>query len=155
MKSCASCNRPVIVGKSIDHKDMSFVSTNRVAFGSGVVPQVTTTARSKGSRVLGVRASAVDSYESSSDFVKRMEKAWVISQQPRPIACSSCNSKGHVECKWCGGTGFFILGDNMLCQVPSINTSSVICAGKGSKCCSDCKGTGFRAKWLGEPPISK
>lgn len=81
MKSCASCYSPVIVGKSIDKKDMSFVSTNRVAFGAGVVPQgSTTTARSKGSRGLSVRASAVDSYESSSDFVKRMEKAWVISQ---------------------------------------------------------------------------
>ncbi|XVE97311.1 hypothetical protein REPUB_Repub03eG0008800 [Reevesia pubescens] len=158
MKSCADCYRPLmVVGKSIDKKDMSFFSTNRVTFGAGVVPQgtTTTTTSSKGSRVLGVGASAVDSYESSSDFVKRMEKAWVISQQPSPISCSSCNSKGHVERKWCGGTGFFILGDNMLCQVPSRNTSCVICAGKGSKCCSDCKGTGFRAKWLGEPPISK
>lgn len=112
-------------------------------------------------------------------------------QQPRPIACSSCDSNGHIECKWCGGTGFFILGDNMLCQVPSRNSTCVICAGKvkdplmviicfpiyvesllyiirmsnsrpyylwsfqGSMSCSDCKGTGFRAKWLGEPPISK
>ncbi|XVE53508.1 hypothetical protein DITRI_Ditri03aG0008900 [Diplodiscus trichospermus] len=156
MKCCASCYRPVVVGKSIGKKYMSFVSTNRVAFGAVVVPQGTaTSARSKGSWVLRVRASAVNSFESSSDFVKRMEKAWVISQQPSPIACSSCNSKGYVECKWCGGTGFFILGDNMLCQVPSRNTSCVICAGKGSQCCSDCKGTGFRAKWLGEPPTSK
>ncbi|TXG62289.1 hypothetical protein EZV62_013652 [Acer yangbiense] len=79
----------------------------------------------------------------------------VSEMQPRPVACSSCESNGHIECKWCGGTGFFILGDNMLCQVPSKNSSCVICAGKGSTCCSDCKGTGFRAKWLGEPPISK
>ncbi|XP_031496239.1 uncharacterized protein LOC116261556 [Nymphaea colorata] len=99
-------------------------------------------------RQSGARASAVDSQESSSDFVKRMEQAWLISQQPRPVVCSTCNSKGYVECKWCGGTGFFILGDNMLCQVPSRNTSCVICAGKGSACCSSCKGTGFRAKWL-------
>ncbi|KAK9100095.1 hypothetical protein Scep_023525 [Stephania cephalantha] len=106
-------------------------------------------------RVCVPKASMVDSYESSSNFVKRMEQAWLISQQPRPVACSSCESNGHVECKWCGGTGFFILGDNMLCQVPSRNTSCVICAGKGSTCCSDCKGTGFRAKWLGEPPIPK
>ncbi|PQQ20992.1 protein EMBRYO SAC DEVELOPMENT ARREST 3 chloroplastic [Prunus yedoensis var. nudiflora] len=75
--------------------------------------------------------------------------------QPRPVACSSCDSNGHIECKWCGGTGFFMLGDNMLCQVPSRGTSCVICTGKGSMCCSDCKGTGFRAKWLGQPPISK
>ncbi|XP_006845409.2 uncharacterized protein LOC18435300 isoform X1 [Amborella trichopoda] len=106
----------------------------------------------KFSRVCSIRASVVDSSESSSDFVKRMEKAWLISEQPRPVACTSCNSKGYVECKWCGGTGFFILGDNMLCQVPSRNTSCVICAGKGSTCCSNCKGTGFRAKWLGQPP---
>ncbi|KAF3661311.1 putative monogalactosyldiacylglycerol synthase, chloroplastic-like [Capsicum annuum] len=76
-------------------------------------------------------------------------------KQPRPIICSTCDSNGNVDCKWCGGTGFFILGDNMLCQVPSRNTSCVICAGKGSVCCTDCKGTGHRAKWLGEPPIPK
>ncbi|KAJ1430180.1 Heat shock protein DnaJ, cysteine-rich domain superfamily [Sesbania bispinosa] len=99
-----------------------------------------------------VRASMVDS---SSDFVRRMEKTWLISQQPRPIVCSSCKSKGQTECNWCGGTGFFIIGDNMLCEIPSKNTSCIICYGKGSMCCSDCQGTGFRAKWLEEPPISK
>ncbi|KAK7351339.1 hypothetical protein VNO77_10713 [Canavalia gladiata] len=100
---------------------------------------------------LRVSNSMVDS---SADFARRIERAWLISQQPRPIVCSSCNSKGHIECKWCGGTGFFIIGDNMLCEVPSRNTSCIICAGKGSMCCSDCQGTGFRAKWLGEPPTS-
>uniref|UniRef100_A0A0E0ESD9 Uncharacterized protein n=1 Tax=Oryza meridionalis TaxID=40149 RepID=A0A0E0ESD9_9ORYZ len=59
-------------------------------------------------------ASTIDSPGSSSDFAKRMERAWLISQQPRPIPCSSCQSAGHVECKWCTGTGFFILGNNML-----------------------------------------
>lgn len=102
-----------------------------------------------------VRAAMVDSYGNSSNFIQRMERTWLISQQPRPVACSSCNSNGHVDCKWCNGTGFFIIGDNMLCQVPSRNTSCVICAGKGSMRCSDCKGTGYRAKWLGEPPIPK
>ncbi|KAK7283139.1 hypothetical protein RIF29_12450 [Crotalaria pallida] len=102
---------------------------------------------------LRVWASMIDS-SSSSDFVRRTERAWLISQQPSPIVCSSCNSKGHIECKWCRGTGFFILGDNMLCEVPSRNTSCKICAGKGSTCCSDCQGTGFRAKWLEEPPTS-
>ncbi|KAJ4745038.1 DnaJ/Hsp40 cysteine-rich domain superfamily protein [Rhynchospora pubera] len=98
-------------------------------------------------------ASSVDSSESSSSsFAKRIERAWLISQQPRPIACSSCESKGYKECEWCSGTGFFILGNNMLCEVPSRNTTCVICAGKGNACCADCKGTGFRAKWLEESP---
>ncbi|CAA7407319.1 unnamed protein product [Spirodela intermedia] len=101
-----------------------------------------------------VRASVVDSHGSSSEFIKRMEQAWLISQQPGPIPCSSCGSKGHTECKWCRGTGFFIIGDNMLCEVPSRNTTCVICNGKGSACCRDCKGTGFRAKWLDQPPPS-
>ncbi|WOG81304.1 hypothetical protein DCAR_0100450 [Daucus carota subsp. sativus] len=100
-----------------------------------------------------VRASMVESSHDNS--VNRMERAWLISKQPRPVSCSSCESNGHVECKWCGGTGFFIIGDNMLCQVPSRNTSCVICSGKGSTRCSDCKGTGFRAKWLEEPPVQK
>nr|GEU98809.1 hypothetical protein [Tanacetum cinerariifolium] len=80
-----------------------------------------------------VESSSSSSFEnnsSSNSFLKRMEQAWLISQQPRPVACSSCESSGHVECKWCGGTGFFILGDNMLCEVPSRNSSCVICAGK-------------------------
>ncbi|KDP33492.1 hypothetical protein JCGZ_07063 [Jatropha curcas] len=143
------CGKSVIVPKSIDK--MSFtVSTKPVLIRLGVVPSSTTTVST--SRVSLVRASMVDSYESSSNFARRMEQAWLISQQPRPVACASCHSNGHVECKWCAGTGFFILGDNMLCQVPSRNTTCVICTGKGSMCCPDCKGTGFRAKWLEEPP---
>uniref|UniRef100_A0A5B6YYZ7 Uncharacterized protein n=1 Tax=Davidia involucrata TaxID=16924 RepID=A0A5B6YYZ7_DAVIN len=153
MSSCMCC-RPVISIKSINNR---FASSRRVLVGAESIPHGHghVSKKAMNSRVCGVRASMVDSYGSSFDFVERMERAWAISQQPRPVACSSCDSKGHVDCKWCSGTGFFILGDNMLCQVPSRNTSCVICSGKGSTCCSDCKGTGFRAKWLGQPPISK
>ncbi|KAJ9702775.1 hypothetical protein PVL29_004486 [Vitis rotundifolia] len=121
MSTCVCCCRPAILGKS------------KEGVSNGVVlkpPGSISSSRSMNSRVFGVRASMVDSYESSSNFAKRMEQAWLISQQPRPVSCTSCETKGHVECKWCRGTGFFILGDNMLCQVPSRNTSCVICAGK-------------------------
>ncbi|PON73191.1 Heat shock protein DnaJ, cysteine-rich domain containing protein [Parasponia andersonii] len=153
MTSCMLC-RPMVVSNPIQKE--GFKPSTR-AFNGGFEFFVThgINSRPLSSRVCGVRASMVDSYESSSNFIKRMEQTWLISQQPRPVACSSCDSKGHNECKWCAGTGFFILGDNMLCQVPSRNTTCIICAGKGSMCCSDCKGTGFRAKWLGDPPISK
>ncbi|KAM1021735.1 hypothetical protein ACFX2I_042795 [Malus domestica] len=151
MASSVSC-RPSIVARPIPND--GFLSSSEALNRAGaVVPYGTSTRALR--RVCGVRASAVDSYEGSSNFANRMEKAWLISKQPRPIACSSCNSNGHIECKWCAGTGFFILGDNMLCQVSSKSTSCVICTGKGSMRCSDCKGTGFRAKWLGQPPVSK
>ncbi|KAL5782982.1 hypothetical protein ACOSP7_008011 [Xanthoceras sorbifolium] len=154
------CRSTVVATKSTQNGVFSSVTTTQnapmmmaVVRVVGVVPRGTSVTSAR--RIRGARASMVDSYGSSSNFVRRMEQAWLISQQPRPVPCSSCDSNGHIECKWCRGTGFFILGDNMLCQVPSKNTSCVICAGKGSMCCSNCKGTGFRAKWLGEPPISR
>ncbi|XP_051151437.1 uncharacterized protein LOC127265601 [Andrographis paniculata] len=104
---------------------------------------------------ISVRASKLDSSFESPNLVERMERAWLISEQPMPVGCASCDSKGHVDCKWCSGTGFFILGETMLCQVPSRSTACVICAGKGCGCCPDCKGSGYRAKWLGQPPVAK
>lgn len=63
------------------------------------------------SRVGQIRAVVVDpsdsAQENSWQFVKRMEQAWLISKQPRPVCCSSCDANGYVECKWCRGTGFF------------------------------------------------
>uniref|UniRef100_A0ACD5XRZ5 Uncharacterized protein n=1 Tax=Avena sativa TaxID=4498 RepID=A0ACD5XRZ5_AVESA len=114
---------------------------------------VPVTPRRLGLRLPAPMASTVDSPGSSNDFAKRMDRAWLISKQPRPSSCSSCQSTGDVECKWCAGTGFFILGNNMLCEVPSKNTRCVICSGKGFASCVDCKGTGFRAKWLEEPLV--
>ncbi|VAI32677.1 unnamed protein product [Triticum turgidum subsp. durum] len=148
---------------------------------------VSPTPRRLGHRLAAPMASTVDSPGSSSDFAKRMDRAWLISKplakmqgkaaykrpkvvgpcpsgsymhwavltQPSPTSCSSCQSTGDVECRWCAGTGFFILGNNMLCEVPSKNTRCVICSGKGFSRCADCKGTGFRAKWLEEPPVDK
>ncbi|XP_062095010.1 uncharacterized protein LOC133800916 [Humulus lupulus] len=157
MTICMLC-KPVAVVIAKPIRTNGFKSSTRALNGGAgcfFLTRGISNTRPFSSRVCGVRASMVDSFESSSGFIKRMEQSWLISQQPTPVACSSCDSRGHNECKWCAGTGFFILGDNMLCQVPSRNTTCVICAGKGSMCCSDCKGTGFRAKWLGEPPIHK
>ncbi|MCD9639359.1 hypothetical protein HAX54_023799 [Datura stramonium] len=143
---CTCSYRPIIVSAKSDvvNRSLSSKGIQFIIHGDSRLKKIP--------RICVVRASTVDS---SFNFVERMEKAWLISKQPRPIICSTCDSNGHVDCKWCGGTGFFILGDNMLCQVPSRNTSCVICAGKGSVCCTDCKGTGHRAKWLGEPPIAE
>ncbi|KAG0571758.1 hypothetical protein KC19_VG039900 [Ceratodon purpureus] len=102
--------------------------------------------------VISETSASDNAGDSAADFVKRTERAWMISKQPRPLKCTSCEAGGSKECVWCKGTGFFILGDSMLCEVPSRNTTCVICAGQGVVPCKDCKGTGFRAQWLGLPP---
>lgn len=43
----------------------------------------------------------------------------------------------------CGHISISYMNDSIMTQLCSFL--------KGSTCCSDCKGTGFRAKWLGKP----
>ncbi|THG23931.1 hypothetical protein TEA_023315 [Camellia sinensis var. sinensis] len=73
MSDCVCC-RPMISIKSIDNNNSSsFVSPRRLSIGGQSIRHC----RVLNSRVCGVRirASMVDSYESSSNFAKRMEKA--------------------------------------------------------------------------------
>lgn len=77
MMNCMCCSRHVIVPKPIQNTTFASPIGVRV-----IVPQGTTAtaARSTSSRVCAVRASLVDSYESSFNFANRIEKAWLISQ---------------------------------------------------------------------------
>ncbi|CAL5375066.1 unnamed protein product [Camellia sinensis] len=76
---------PMISIKSIDNNN-NFVLPRRLSIGGQSIRD----GRVLNSRVCGVRirASMVDSYESSSNFVKRMEKAWIISQAGKFGGCS-------------------------------------------------------------------
>ncbi|KAK3439639.1 hypothetical protein EUGRSUZ_C04033 [Eucalyptus grandis] len=78
MMSCAcSCScGPLIVPKSSVGRGSSRARRNAV----GVISPHGSTGRGERSGFVGVRASMVDSYENSSDFAKRMEQAWLISQ---------------------------------------------------------------------------
>lgn len=69
MTSSMGSIRPVIAPKAME--SMSFASPIGIQV---VVP------RSTSSRAFVLRASMVNSYENSSNFVQRMEKAWLISQ---------------------------------------------------------------------------
>lgn len=77
MNSCM-LSRPIAVAKPIRNK--GFVSPTRALNGAGFFGRHGPITRSLSSRVRGVRASMVESYESSSNFIKRMEQAWLISQ---------------------------------------------------------------------------
>lgn len=78
MASCVCC-RPVNTAKPIDGR--GFVSTRIVPIGAGfAAPHLSfTDSKILSPRICGVRASMVDSH-GSSDFAKRMEQAWEISQ---------------------------------------------------------------------------
>ena len=77
--SSSVCCKSVIMAKSIDSK--GFACTRTVSICSRFAANRVSLIDSRlfKSRICGVRASMVDSY-GSSDFVKRMEQAWEISQ---------------------------------------------------------------------------
>nr|CAB3453420.1 unnamed protein product [Digitaria exilis] len=51
--------------------------------GSSRKPSPVTSRRAPGPRLVAPMASAIDSPGSSSDFAKRIERAWLISQVPQ------------------------------------------------------------------------
>ncbi|KAH7426136.1 hypothetical protein KP509_11G086400 [Ceratopteris richardii] len=140
---------------------LSFVCCSRYA---GSVPSAFSTSQrqcscphtlykiSTAARVSALVVDPSDSkYGNLEEYSARMEKMWLISKQPSPVKCVSCNTEGVADCQWCGGTGFFMLGDSLLCEVPSRNTTCLVCLGKGTVPCKDCKGTGYIARWLYDP----
>nr|DAD45448.1 TPA_asm: hypothetical protein HUJ06_003678 [Nelumbo nucifera] len=85
MSSC-SCGRPVILARAVNRNYL--IEHRKIRIDMGMMPY-----RSSGGNSgrlmthgdFGVRASIVDSYESSSNFAKRMEQAWLISQVFLPL----------------------------------------------------------------------
>ncbi|CAI5529130.1 unnamed protein product [Closterium sp. Naga37s-1] len=75
-----------------------------------------------------------DEADRSREFAARLEQAWSIRKNQGPVACEECMAQGCIECKWCRGTGYFIVGDSLLCSVSSRSSSCVICGGKGTIC---------------------
>ncbi|KAF3787187.1 hypothetical protein EJ110_NYTH22254 [Nymphaea thermarum] len=109
-------------------------------------------------RQSGARASAVNSQESSSDFVKRMEQAWLISQIVNHLATATkASSLQYLQLKGVCGMqmvwrNWFLhsWGQHALSSAVKEHQLRYLCrkGDTGSGCCSSCKGTGFRAKWL-------
>ena len=58
-------------------------------------------------------------------------------------ACSSCHGTGRVECRFCGGTGFFTVGE----MVMGGGKVCPICNHDGEEECSQCRGSGWVANW--------
>mmetsp|Transcript_33525 Transcript_33525/g.41067 ORF Transcript_33525/g.41067 Transcript_33525/m.41067 type:complete len:145 (+) Transcript_33525:75-509(+) len=57
--------------------------------------------------------------------------------------CATCDGEGISECRFCGGTGFFTIGDVLV----GGGKSCLICGGGGEEKCQKCRGNGWIAKW--------
>ena len=57
--------------------------------------------------------------------------------------CPTCHGTGRVECRFCGGTGFFTLGE----MVMGGGKVCPICNHDGEEECVQCRGSGWVANW--------
>lgn len=57
--------------------------------------------------------------------------------------CPTCHGTGRVECRFCGGTGFFTLGE----MVMGGGKVCPICNHDGEEECAQCRGSGWVANW--------
>ena len=57
--------------------------------------------------------------------------------------CPTCRGTGRVECRFCGGTGFFTLGE----MVMGGGKVCPICNHDGEEECVQCRGSGWVANW--------
>ena len=62
--------------------------------------------------------------------------------------CDVCHGSGYINCGFCAGTGFCIIGGKV---IPGGGTQGgcIVCDSNGEMRCSLCKGSGFVAKWVG------
>ena len=60
--------------------------------------------------------------------------------------CKSCDSEGEVPCRFCGGTGFLMLGHDLI----GTNNDCPVCNGSGYEECKDCMGAGYIVDWREE-----
>jgi len=57
--------------------------------------------------------------------------------------CPTCHGTGRVECRFCGGTGFFTLGEVVI----GGGKACPICNHDGEEECAQCRGSGWVANW--------
>ncbi|MAD95005.1 MAG: hypothetical protein CML33_05865 [Rhodobacteraceae bacterium] len=57
--------------------------------------------------------------------------------------CPTCEGEGNMPCRFCGGTGFLMLGHELI----GTNNDCPVCKGSGYEECKDCMGAGSIAIW--------
>jgi len=57
--------------------------------------------------------------------------------------CQTCEREGQLPCRFCGGTGFLMLGNDLI----GTNNDCSVCKGTGYEECKVCMGAGSIAEW--------
>ena len=58
-------------------------------------------------------------------------------------AIPTCDGEGVIPCRFCGGTGFLMLGQDLI----GTNNDCPVCKGSGHEECKECMGAGSIALW--------
>ena len=81
--------------------------------------------------------------EQQLKFFDSLEICNVSNIETCSVPCMKCNY-GKIYCEFCKGTGFLMLGNDLI----GTNNICVVCSGTGEKFCNTCAGTGNIANWL-------
>ncbi len=57
--------------------------------------------------------------------------------------CKVCQGDGILPCRFCGGTGFLMLGHDLI----GTNNDCIVCKGTGDEECKLCMGAGYIVEW--------
>ena len=87
------------------------------------------------------------------DRMKHLELIWKIREEMDVCdvsngdvcggECDECDGEGEVPCNYCGGTGFLMLGDDLI----GTNNNCPVCKGTGLLECKKCMGAGYIVEW--------
>ena len=87
------------------------------------------------------------------DRMKHLELIWKIREEMDVCdvsngdvcggECDECDGEGDVPCNYCGGTGFLMLGNELI----GTNNNCPVCKGTGLLECKKCMGAGYIVEW--------
>ena len=74
---------------------------------------------------------------------EEMDECDITEQELCGKICPTCDGEGVLPCRFCGGTGFLMLGQDLI----GTNNDCPVCKGSGHEECKECMGAGSIALW--------
>lgn len=77
---------------------------------------------------------------------EEMDSCDVAKEELCGSMCLDCEGVGALACRFCGGTGFLMLGGDLI----GTNNDCPVCSGVGEEECKECMGAGNIVMWRKE-----